>query len=250
MRFPDEQQVGTFHAFSGEARPDKIDYVFALPEAKVRSAEIIRFNRDGRYPSDHFPVAAEVAYRVEDTRLVFEDRFEKKPAAGWTWLRERPRNWRIARGGLEIRVEPGKARTVNNALLRPAPDRTQGKYAVEVTVAFITPPTNQFEQAGITWYQKGKPILKLVHELIDGKMHIIPGKVPAPEKTVLLRLIVEADKFVAQFRPKGKDEFQTVASGPLPAGGDEQVSIQCYNGPADAKHWIRFSDFRILRLDD
>lgn len=59
---PHEKQVGTFHAFSGEVKPDKIDYVFASPEAEVRSAEIIRFNRDGRYPSDHFPVAAEVAF--------------------------------------------------------------------------------------------------------------------------------------------------------------------------------------------
>jgi len=56
--------AGTFHAFRGEPRPDKIDYVFVPPGADVRAAEIIRFNLDGRYPSDHFPVAAEVVFAV------------------------------------------------------------------------------------------------------------------------------------------------------------------------------------------
>lgn len=61
---PDEKQVGTFHAFKGEPRPDKIDYVFVTPGVEVRSAEIIRFNLDGRHPSDHFPVAAEVVFPI------------------------------------------------------------------------------------------------------------------------------------------------------------------------------------------
>ena len=40
------------------------------------------------------------------------------------------------------------------------------------------------------------------------------------------------------------------AEGPLPAGPNEQVSIQCYQGPPDAEHWIRFDDFRVLELPD
>jgi hypothetical protein len=36
------------------------DYVFGQPEAPVLSAEIIRTADAGRYPSDHFPVAAGV----------------------------------------------------------------------------------------------------------------------------------------------------------------------------------------------
>ena len=37
--------------------------------------------------------------------------------------------------------------------MRKAPDRARGQYAVEVTVAFLSPPSHQYEQAGITWYQ-------------------------------------------------------------------------------------------------
>ena len=185
-----------------------------------------------------------------EPRVVFEDRFDGKLGEGWTWLRENPKTWRIKDGALEIRVEPGVAPTVKNALVRRAPDRAKGKHAAEVTITSTAPPTKQYEQAGITWYREGKPAFKLVHEFIDGKTYVIPGKIPTTSKTIELRLVVTADRFVAQFRPDGKGEFRTAAEGPLPAGPDEQVSIQCYNGPADAEHWIRFKDFRILELSD
>ena len=107
---------------------------------------------------------------------MFEDKFDSKLGDGWVWLREHPKAWRIKNGGLEIRVEPGLANNVKNALLCPAPDRSQATYAIEVTITFTAPPTNQYEQAGITWYQKGKPVFKLVHEHVDGKDYMIPGK--------------------------------------------------------------------------
>ena len=183
-----------------------------------------------------------------DPQIVFKDKFDTKLGDGWAWLRENPKAWRIKDGGLEIRVEPGLANNVKNALLRLAPDRSKASYAVEVTITFTAPPTNQFEQAGITWYQKGNPVLKLVHEHIDGKDYIIPGKVPAPEKTVRLRLLVTKGKYTAQFQPNAKGEFKTVASGNLAPSAEEQISIQCYNGPTDVEHWMRFDDFRIAEV--
>jgi hypothetical protein len=59
-----------------------------------------------------------------------------------------------------------------------------------------------------------------------------------------------ADHFVAQYRPDAKGEFQTAAEGRLPGAGKDQLSIQCYNGPSDAEHWIRFDDFRVLELGE
>jgi hypothetical protein len=180
--------------------------------------------------------------------VVFEDPLKGKLADGWHWLREHPGAWRHSEHGLEIRVEPGLAATVKNALVRAAPDRSKAKYAVEVTVEFTAPPTQQYEQGGITWYQGDKPVFKLVHEFIDGQTYIIPGKKPTDSRRVRLRLVVSAGEFVAQYRAGTEGEFQTAASGPLPAGADERVSIQCYNGPPAAEHWVRFSDFRITRL--
>lgn len=184
-----------------------------------------------------------------DPAVLFEDTFEEKLAEGWSWIREHPEAWRINNGTLEIRVEPGVAATVRNALVRKAPDRSQGRYAIEVTVTNTVLPTQQYEQAGITWYHDGKPVFKLVKELIDGGLFIIPGRKPMDAQTVQLRLVVSADRFEAQYRPNAQGEFQTAATGPLPPG-DDQVSIQCYNGPPDAEHWIRFDDFRIVKLPD
>jgi hypothetical protein len=183
-----------------------------------------------------------------EPKVLFQDTFDGKLGDGWTWLRENPDAWRITDGALQIRVEPGKANTVKNALLRKAPDRAAKKYAVEVTVTFLSAPTQQYEQAGITWYHQEKPVFKLVHERIDGKDWIIPGRRPAPHRTVQLRLLVEGSQWTAQFREDAAGEFHTAASGKLPPPGNDQVSIQCYNGPPDAEHWIRFDDFRMVEL--
>ena len=58
---PDEKDVGTFSNFiHGRHGTEKIDYVLVAPGTKVLSAGILRNSRDGRYPSDHFPVVAKV----------------------------------------------------------------------------------------------------------------------------------------------------------------------------------------------
>jgi hypothetical protein len=185
-----------------------------------------------------------------DPRVLFEDPLRGKLGKDWVWLRENPPAWRHSPKGLEIRVEPGLAATVKNALVRPAPDRSKGKYAIEVTMESTAAPTHQYEQGGLTWYQGDKPVFKLVHELIDGKTYVIPGKKPTETRLVQLRLIVTKDQYEAQYRPDAKGEFQTAASGKLPPGADEKISIQCYQGPPDAEHWIRFSDFRIVEMPE
>jgi hypothetical protein len=182
--------------------------------------------------------------------VVFKDSFDTPPDSSWHWLREDAPDWRVQQGALEIHVRPGDANTVRNALVRQAPDRRQGRFAIEVTVTNLKLPRQQFEQAGITWYADGKPVFKLVKELVDGQLMIIPGRKPLTNDTVQLRLLVSGNAWTAQFRPDGKGEFQTAATGELPAPGADEVSIQCYHGPPEAEHWIRFDDFRVLKLED
>jgi hypothetical protein len=199
-------------------------------------------------PKRRFVVWVTSLTKSPDLQVIFEDPLKKKLAKGWSWLREDAKAWRHSAKGLEIRVQPGLAGTVKNALVRPAPDRRQGKYAIEVTVEFTSPPTNQYEQAGLTWYQGDKPVFKLVHEFIDGKTYVIPSKKPTDNRVIQMRLIVSEDQFVAQYRFGAKGEFQTATTGKLPPGKNEKISIQCYNGQATAEHWMRFSDFRVVKL--
>jgi len=62
---PDAKGVGTFHDFGGGTESQKIDYIFVLPGAKILSAAILHDHRGRRYPSDHFPVTAEVVFSGE-----------------------------------------------------------------------------------------------------------------------------------------------------------------------------------------
>lgn len=48
---------GTVHGFEGRRNGARIDYIFATPELTPRSAMIHYDQRDGNYPSDHFPVS-------------------------------------------------------------------------------------------------------------------------------------------------------------------------------------------------
>ena len=185
-----------------------------------------------------------------EQEVVWADGFDSKLADNWSWLREKSESWRLKNHALDIRVEPGLADTVKNALVAQAPDRSQGKFAVQVTVTSLSQPTQQYEQAGITWYNNGKPVFKLVKELVNGELYIIPGPLPMTSQTVQLRLVVTVDTWLAQFRTDAQGPWQKAATGQLPPPNDDQVSIQCYNGPAEDEHWIRFDDFMVVKLAD
>jgi len=62
-RHPEETGVSTFHGFRGGTRGAKIDHVFVTADFETTEARILRAPRDGRYPSDHYPVTARLRWR-------------------------------------------------------------------------------------------------------------------------------------------------------------------------------------------
>jgi endonuclease/exonuclease/phosphatase family metal-dependent hydrolase len=56
---PHHGPSGTFHGFTGDA-DQRIDYVFATPDVDVAQHATLADHWDGRYPSDHFPVVADL----------------------------------------------------------------------------------------------------------------------------------------------------------------------------------------------
>lgn len=60
--YPDEKAAGTFNGFKGRTNGPKIDYIFVCPGFQTLEAAIVRTSRDGRFPSDHFPVTAELRF--------------------------------------------------------------------------------------------------------------------------------------------------------------------------------------------
>src|SRR6266540_1862 len=58
--YPTATNVGTFNNFQGITTGDKIDFIFMGPNEKATAAEIVHTQENGRYPSDHFAVAAAI----------------------------------------------------------------------------------------------------------------------------------------------------------------------------------------------
>lgn len=57
---PEEKVVGTSGGFKGGRKGEKIDYILVPAGVEVLDAKILYDNRDGRYPSDHFPITATI----------------------------------------------------------------------------------------------------------------------------------------------------------------------------------------------
>ncbi len=61
--YPDTKVAGTSNSgFQGRSDGPKIDYIFVTPDTRTVEAAIVRTNREGRYPSDHFPVTAQLRF--------------------------------------------------------------------------------------------------------------------------------------------------------------------------------------------
>lgn len=55
-------ESGTFHTFTGVRTGAKIDYIFVPKSTRLLEAAILHNNRNGHYPSDHFPVRATLEF--------------------------------------------------------------------------------------------------------------------------------------------------------------------------------------------
>jgi len=55
--------AGTFHGFKPDRERAKIDYIFVQKETTVLEAEVVDYNVDGQYPSDHCPTTATLLFR-------------------------------------------------------------------------------------------------------------------------------------------------------------------------------------------
>ena len=63
--YPDDREVATYHGFGDKASERRIDYIFISPDIVILDAGILRMRRQGRYPSDHYPVTATLSLPSE-----------------------------------------------------------------------------------------------------------------------------------------------------------------------------------------
>ena len=52
--------MSTMSKFNGKKNKYHIDYIFLSEEFNILNSEIIKYNKNGKYPSDHYPLLAEI----------------------------------------------------------------------------------------------------------------------------------------------------------------------------------------------
>ena len=193
--------------------------------------------------------------------VVFQDDFKGRMNGDWSWRREDKTGWRVTERGLEVRVQPGNmwgpANNAKNVLVRTVPD--PAKDELEVSVSVTNQPTAQYEQVDLVWYYDDSHMVKLGQELVDGKLSIVMGReeadktrtiaiIPLKSYAVQLRFRVTSNLIRGQFRTPDSDEWREAGECDLPVHGPPKVSLQCYQGPADAMHWACLAGFCIRRI--
>lgn len=193
--------------------------------------------------------------------VLFQDDFKGRLGEGWSWVREDPKGWRATERGLEVLVQPGNmwgaGNNAKNVLVRGVPDPANGE--LEVSVSVTNQPTAQYEQVDLVWYYDDSHMVKLGQELVDGKLSIVMGReeadktrtiaiIPLKSFSVRLRFLVTGNRIHGEFRTPDSENWQKAGECDLPVHGNPNVSLQFYQGPADAEHWARVTEFRIRRL--
>lgn len=57
---PDIYKKATMGGFKGREGGRHIDYIFVTDEFKIKDIEIVKYHKKGKYPSDHYPIIADL----------------------------------------------------------------------------------------------------------------------------------------------------------------------------------------------
>ena len=207
------------------------------------------------------PLALGLHLQAQAAEVLFQDEFKGSLDGGWSWVREHRQAWRVMDRGLEVRIEPGNmwgpSNDAKNVLVRPAPDRFQ---EIEVSVTVENRPTEQYEQVDLVWYYDDSHMVKIGLELVDEKLSIVMGReqadrtrtikiVPTDSFSVRLGFRVKGNRIRGRFLPTDSKDWQEVGECDLPAleGVKPKISLQFYQGPANAERWARVTEFRIQK---
>lgn len=194
--------------------------------------------------------------------ILFRDDFRGRLGAGWSWVREHREAWRATERGLEVRIEPGNMwgpqNNARNLLVRSAPNITNA--TLEISVDVENKPGNQYEQVDLVWYFDDSNMVKLGEELVDGKLSVVMGReekdktrtiaiLPLDSNSVRLKITVTGQQVRGEFKSSSTNDWRLAGQCDAPASTNipARICLQFYQGSAEAEHWARVTDFRILK---
>ena len=210
---------------------------------------------------------AAIALGDDKPKVLFDEKFTSPLSAGWHWIREDSKSWKVENGKLLLRSVPGgppgyvadENNGVRNILLRKAPVTSKG-LILEVFVE--NQPELLYEHAALyLYYDPDKYIGVLKEWMGDEQMlrmirkksdsdRIFAGEKTYAAEGVWIRFVVKGDKATAYYRQTDKEDWRKMAQVDLPSKGELKVGFNAGGGPENAERWVRFSHFRILEQDE
>jgi hypothetical protein len=161
---------------------------------------------------------AVISLAGDKSRVLSEKKFTSPLSAGWYWVREDPKAWKVEKGSLLLRSLPGYVyinyNNARNVLLRKERVRNE-----ELRV-------------------------RMIHERNSNAMFESEPKYTT--EGVWLRLVIKGEKASGYYRQTDKEEWRGLGEVDLPAKGEANAGLNAGGGPKDAERWVRFSHFRIF----
>jgi len=194
----------------------------------------------------------------DNQKVVFEEKFTVPLTAGWTWIREEPKAWKVDDGALLLRVLPGYVYSDDNdapnVLLRKAPVTPR---VLVLEVYLENQPEILYEHAGLYWYYDDDNYVCLLKEWMGENVRlrivrekdasgVISGESEYDAKGVWFRLVIADGKATGYYRQADKEDWRKMGQVDLPSKGEPRVGLNAGGGPPNSERWARFSHFRIL----
>lgn len=201
---------------------------------------------------------AAISLADDKPKVLFEKKFTSPMSAGWYWIREEPKAWKVEKGKLFLRSLPGYVFVAHNnapnVLLRKVPGTSR---VLILEVYLENQPKILWEHAGLYWYYDDDNYVCLLKEQVPKEVAVrmISEKDSKPTfaddstytaEGVWFRLVIKRDKAAGYYRQTDKDEWRGMGEVDLPAKGAPKVGLNAGGGPPDAERWVRFSHFRVL----
>lgn len=202
--------------------------------------------------------AAIISLANDNEKMMFAEKFTSPLSAGWHWIREDPKAWKVENGTLLLRSLPGylylHENNASNVLLRKAPVTSKG---LILEVFLENQPEILYEHAGLYWYYDDDNYVCLLKEWMGQEVRLrivhekdangdISGESEYGAKGVWFRLVIAGDKATGYYRPTDKEDWRKMGQVDLPSKGEPKVGLNAGGGPQNAERWARFSHFRIL----
>lgn len=214
-----------------------------------------------------FQILATVQISVAQ-EVLFEDNFDNGLSPKWSIVGLKNEDYRIKDGGLEMRVQPGKATKETPMLMVLLPFDTTETVKASVDLTLIDDFTEPAEVAGLFLTDADSLEFGAKKMNLEGHLVYSPGEVefigpeetegepqpyilkfwPAKNEFGALRVIVRDGYGYFQVGPSKEGKYLNFFDSALrPNEPKRGFALSTSGGPTDTDHWVRFDNFRVVR---